>query len=153
MAKTDKGLWPLTFKTITWEPYIRDRQSVLFLIPYDQRVTLVWFLARLDQLWNLTLCYLTFCMCDIYRHDSRDSVWGSFILKTGRPNKIILILFDEVPLTHLHISTVSWISLYFFSNLKKNVLFCDSRDVLWGCFRKEFLENVNSIENNSQWFI
>ena len=76
-------------------------------------------------------------MCDIYRRDSRDSVWGCFILKTGRPNKNILILFDEVPLTHLQISTVTWISLYFFSNLEKMVLFCDSRDVLWGCFRKE----------------
>ena len=46
---------------------------------------------------------LPFCMCDIYRRDSRDSVWGSFILMTGRPNKNI-ILFDEVPLTHLQIT-------------------------------------------------
>ena len=29
--------------------HIRDRQSEVFLIPYNQRVTLVWFLARLDQ--------------------------------------------------------------------------------------------------------
>ena len=43
----------------------------------------------------------------LWRRDSRDSVWGSFILKMGRPNKNILILFDEVPLTHLQISSVS----------------------------------------------
>ena len=153
MAKIDKGLWPLTFKTITQEPYIRDRQSVVFLIPYDQRVTLVWSLTRLEQFWNLTLCYLTFCMCDIYRCDSRDSVWGSFILKTGRPNKNILILFDEVPLTHLEISTVSWIFLYFFSYLKKMSYFVTRVMYFEGVFVKKFLENLNSIEKNSQCFI
>ena len=92
-------------------------------------------------------------MCDIYRRDSRDSVWGSFILKTGRPNKIILVLFDEVLLTHLQISTVSWICLYFFSNLKKMFYFVTRVTYFEGVFVKKFLENPNSIEKNSQWYI
>ena len=48
MAKIDKGLWPLTFKTITREPYIRDKQSVLFsdsLQPEDDMFLMFYLIA------------------------------------------------------------------------------------------------------------
>ena len=90
-------------------------------------------------------------MCDIYKRDSRDSVWGSSILMTGRSNKNILIY-----LMKYHLLTYKYQQLVeslFFLKSKKKFYFVTRVTYFEGVFLQKFLENLDSIAKNSQCFI
>ena len=106
-------LWPLR---LDLEPYIRDRSKYTFSDSLRQEGDIgmvfskIWptlndpmgMLSAIFHVWQIQAWLVWRC----------DSLWGSFIYISGRPNNNIHIFLDEVPLTHLQISIISWIAIF-----------------------------------------